>query len=367
MSTPTTTTRDENQRAESRFETICRLTKSIAANMNNSLRQIDDINMQVRLLSFNAQVQAAKAGEAGRTFSVVANEIGNLSTKTAGVAESLAAQTSQDIKQLAEISDQLASEVSGNRLVDLALTNIDLIDRNLYERSCDVRWWATDASAVDTLSNPTPEKRAFANKRLGVILDAYTVYYDIVLCDLNGNIIANGRPDRFRSNGLNVSNSAWFQEAITSTSGNQFGFQSVHASQLVSGKHILAYSCSVREQGAADGKILGVLGILFNWESLAQTIVESTPLTPEEKAATRVCIIDRNGTVLADTRREILTGRVPLESLQPIIRDRKGYRLLDSHEGPQIAALAVAPGFETYSTGWYGLIIQNSPSARKSS
>ncbi len=139
------------------------------------------------------------------------------------------------------------------------------------------------------------------------------------------------------------------------------------ASQLVSGKHILAYSCSVREQGAADGKILGVLGILFNWESLAQTIVESTPLTPEEKAATRVCIIDRNGMVLADTRREILTGRVPLESLQPIIRDRKGYRLLDSHEGPQIAALAVAPGFETYSTGWYGLIIQNSPSARKSS
>ena len=256
MSPNTPTTRDENQRNENRFETICRLTKSIAANMNNSLRQIDDINMQVRLLSFNAQVQAAKAGEAGRTFSVVANEIGNLSTKTAGVAESLAAQTSQDIKQLAEISEQLASEVSGNRLVDLALTNIDLIDRNLYERSCDVRWWATDASAVDALSNPTPEKRAHASKRLGVILDAYTVYYDIVLCDLHGNVVANGRPDRFRSAGLNVSASAWFQEAIGSTSGNQFGFQSVHASQLVAGKHILAYSCSVREQGAADGKLL---------------------------------------------------------------------------------------------------------------
>ena len=29
------------------------------------------------------------------------------------------------------------------------LTNIDLIDRNLYERSCDVRWWATDSSVVD--------------------------------------------------------------------------------------------------------------------------------------------------------------------------------------------------------------------------
>ena len=49
MSTPTTT-RDQTARNENRFETICRLAKSIAANMNNSLRQIDDINMQVRLL-----------------------------------------------------------------------------------------------------------------------------------------------------------------------------------------------------------------------------------------------------------------------------------------------------------------------------
>jgi hypothetical protein len=162
MNTNTPTTRDENQRNENRFETICRLTKSIAANMNNSLRQIDDINMQVRLLSFNAQVQAAKAGEAGRTFSVVANEIGNLSTKTAGVAESLAAQTSQDIKQLAEISDRLASEVSGNRLVDLALTNIALIDRNRYERSCDVRWWATDASAFEALSKVLKDRPSHA-------------------------------------------------------------------------------------------------------------------------------------------------------------------------------------------------------------
>jgi hypothetical protein len=358
-------TQEEGARIQNRFESIVRLTRSISANMGNSLRQIDDINMQVRLLSFNAQVQAAKAGEAGRTFAVVANEIGNLSTKTASVAESLAAQTSQDIRQLSEVSEKLASEVSGNRLVDLALTNIDLIDRNLYERSCDVRWWATDASVVDALANPTPEKKSHAAKRLGVILDAYTVYFDIVLCDTNGNVIANGRSERFHSAGANISNATWFREALASSSGNQFGFQSVHASQLVSGKPILAYSCGVRENGEANGKLLGVLGILFNWESLAQTIVESTPLDAEEKTHTRACIVDRTGTVLADTRREILTGRISLEPLQSLIQERKGYRLVDGAEGPQIVALAVAPGFETYSTGWYGVIIQNTTAARK--
>jgi hypothetical protein len=343
---------------ENQFGSIHRLSKRISSNMANSLRQIDDINMQVRLLSFNAQVQAAKAGEAGRTFSVVANEIGNLSTKTARVAESLAAETSQDIKELAEISNNLASEVSGNRLVDLALTNIDLIDRNLYERSCDVRWWATDPSVVDALANPSKETHDFASTRLGVILNAYTVYYDIVLCDMNGKIVANGRPEKFKSIDSSAAQFQWFQSAASSASGNDFGFQSVHSSSLVDNKKILAYSCGVRKDGNASGPLLGVLGVLFNWESLAQTIVQATPIPESERDCSRVCIIDRSGLILADTNCEILQHRIPLEPLQSLIKNRKGFAILDTNSQKKLYALACAPGYETYSTGWLGLIIQ---------
>jgi hypothetical protein len=28
------------------------------------------------------------------------------------------------------------------------LNAIEIIDRNLYERTCDVRWWATDSAVV---------------------------------------------------------------------------------------------------------------------------------------------------------------------------------------------------------------------------
>jgi len=349
---------DEEQSLQNWFESLNSLARRIAGNMDNSLRQIDDINMQVRLLSFNAQVQAAKAGEAGRTFSVVANEIGNLSTKTARVAESLAAETRQDIKQLAEISDRLAADVSGTRFVDLALTNIDLIDRNLYERSCDVRWWATDPSVVEALSKPGSESFRHASDRLGVILNAYTVYFDIVLCDMGGTVVANGRPDSFKSVGSSVLHCEWFQQALQSRSGNDFGFQSVHASPLVSGKNILAYSCGVRAKGEADGSLIGVLGILFNWESLAQTIVQATPIEAVDKSSVRVCIIDRAGNVLADTRREILKDRIPVELLAPLIQAGKGFRIVESPSQRQLLALATAPGYETYTTGWHGLIIQ---------
>jgi len=340
------------------IESIRHLSKSIASKMNNSLRQIDDINMRVRLLSFNAQIQAAKAGDAGRTFAVVANEIGNLSTNTARVAEGLAQETKQDITQLSDISSRLDSVVRGARLVDLAMTNIDLIDRNLYERSCDVRWWATDSSAVEALTNPGPDSSRFACERLGVILNAYTVYYDIVLCDLNGTVIANGRSGRFKSIGMNVAANDWFRKARTSASGDDFGFESVHSSPLVQGQHILAYSCGVRRNGQSNGELIGVLGILFNWEALAQTIVHRTPLSPSEKDVSRVCIIDSAGHVLADTKNAILKERINLPQLDALIHQGKGFVIGDYNGTHTLFALAVAPGYETYSTGWNSLIIQ---------
>ena len=349
----------EDHSLEYWIENIQQLSKSISSKMNNSLRQIDEINMRVRLLSFNAQIQAAKAGDAGRTFAVVANEIGNLSTNTARVAEGLAAETRHDITQLAEISNSLNKDVRGSRFVDLAHTNIDLIDRNLYERSCDVRWWATDSSAVDALKNSNPLTAKFASDRLGVILNAYTIYFDIVLCDLNGNIIANGRPNRFKSLGMNVASSEWFRKAMATNSGLEFAFETLHSSPLVQGKNILTYSCAVRQDGQNNGEIIGVLGVLFNWEGLAQTIVNRTLLTPEEKANTRVCIIDTAGTILADTNNAILQGRIPIPPIESLIVQRKGFKICEANGIRSLYALATSPGYETYSTGWLSLIVQD--------
>ena len=39
-------------------------------------------------------------------------------------------------------------------MVDLSLNAIELIDRNLYERTCDVRWWATNSAVVDCAASP---------------------------------------------------------------------------------------------------------------------------------------------------------------------------------------------------------------------
>ena len=116
--------------------------------------------------------------------------------------------------------------------------NIDLIDRCLYERTCDVRWWATDSSVVDALTQNTQEAYEHASRRMGVILGAYTVYFDLVLCDLNGRTVANGRPDLYKSVGSDQSQEKWFRDAKITDIYEGTG----QINRLVVARQILGYS-----------------------------------------------------------------------------------------------------------------------------
>lgn len=340
-------------------ERISELAALIQTRMQQSLKEIGSINTQVRILSVNAQIEAARAGDAGRSFGVVATYMGELSSRTATVADGLASGMQANIEELGQISQRLSHDVRGQRLADLALTNIDLIDRNLYERTCDVRWWATDASLVQACEHPEQADLVHhASQRMGVILDAYTVYYDLVLCTLDGHVLANGRPQQYRSAGKAVTNQEWFQAAIKTASGDEYGFEGVHPSPLVDGQRVLVYSCGVREHGLADGKLIGVLGILFNWDSLAQTVVQNTPLTDTERPLTRVLIVNKNGKVLADTAGRILTDTLSFDGFASLMDEKKGFTTADTHGSASIVAHALSPGYETYATGWHSVIIQ---------
>jgi hypothetical protein len=339
-------------------ERISSLSSELARCIAASGNEIEQINLQTRLLSFNAQIEAARAGTAGVAFGVVGQEMVSLSHRTAEAAGRLRTESQGLVSELTAISRSLSSDVRGTRLADLALVNIDLIDRNLYERSCDCRWWATDAAVVAALAQPTAASAQHAAERLAVILKAYTVYFDIVLADADGRIIANGRPDRYRSAGTNHAGAAWFRSALACASGDEFGFQSAHRSPLAGNERVLVYSCKVGRDGRADGATLGVLGVVFRWDALADTIVRQTPVDEADRPHTRACIVAPDGTLLADSAGHALEQKLDLPDRAQLFALAKGHREIQFAGRRAVVGIARSPGFETYATGWHSVVIQ---------
>ena len=194
---------------------------------------------------------------------------------------------------------------------------------------------------------------------MGVILKAYTVYFDIVLADLNGCIIANGCPETYKSTGRNESDAEWFRSAMATRSGDEFGFESVHESALAGGERVLVYSCKVCTGGRVEGPPLGVLGVVFRWDALADTIVRATPLEDSERERTRVCIVDAKGQVLADSAGRALKEKIRVDEMRAIFEQKKVYAEVTLHSERYLIGHARSPGFETYATGWHSLILRS--------
>jgi hypothetical protein len=348
------------EKKESSFtlERVAELAELLASKTESAINEIVDINDKTHVLAINALIEASRAGEKGRAFSVVAEEMSKLSSNVSDLTDKMRRESRDAIGELGNIIKMQATNVRGTRLSDLALVNVDLIDRNLYERSCDIRWWARDSSVVTALSTKTQEAYDFASMRLGVILNAYTVYYDLVLCDLEGKVVANGKPQEYKSISTNMADSEWFRTAIATGSGNEFGFQSVSACPLVNKQYALVYSCAIREGGNANGKIIGVLAAVFNWEGLAQKIMHSTPLSEEEKIVSRICLVDDDGYVLADSKERILDDTIEFTEKDTLFKEKKGFVISKYKNVESCIAHALSPGYETYASGWHSLIIQ---------
>lgn len=332
-------------------DAILKLAYEVSRVTEEKVALIDGVMQRTGVLAINARLEAARAGTSGSAFGVVAQEMSAVAGDIRNIADQLRSAVAANIEQLKHVGTQMQFEFRGERLTDLAHNAVEIMDRNLYERSCDVRWWATDIAMVEALTHPGKASAGQAQERLATILRSYTVYLDLWIADENGRIVANGRPDLYgHAVGQDVSGTDWFRRGMAAASGDDFAVCDIATNPMLGGAAVASYSTAVRAGGVRDGRKLGVMGIFFDWAPQAATIVQGVGLSAEERRTSRVMLLSADTRVLASSDgRGVLTEYFDLASEG---RERGWFRRDGS-----IVAFARTPGYETYKgLGWYGCI-----------
>lgn len=330
------------------------LSRSVLEVATRKVTAIEGITRKTKMLAMNALIEAGRAGDHGRGFAVVANEVSEISKEINTVTFALRSEITAHIDHLTSVGSDLVHSMRGQRLADLALNMIDIIDRNLYERSCDVRWWATDSAMVDCVADPGEATARQASGRLGVILESYTVYVDLWVANLKGEVLANGRPDRYPAvRGADVSGEGWFRQALATASGGDFAVGDLERNRLLNNAVVATYATAIRRDGLGDGEPIGVLGIFFDWEPQAAAVVQGVRLDEDERDRSRCLLVDARYRVIAASDGEGL-----LAEHQPLRTDGQTLGHYLDKDGRHVG-FALTPGYETYEgLGWYGVIVQ---------
>ncbi|QKF73639.1 CheW-like domain-containing protein [Aliarcobacter faecis] len=123
---------------------------------------------------WNGNIIQSKFNSTNRAFSrALLNEIGVTGNKASSSLDNLNLTIIASILKDCEFLSSLA---------------IDIMDRNLYERANDCRWWALNPYFKEVLENKLNDGKV--TESLNYINSLYTVYTNLIIFDKNGIVIA---------------------------------------------------------------------------------------------------------------------------------------------------------------------------------
>jgi len=204
------------------------------------------------------------------------------------------------------ISDLQNTVLSSNQddaafMADLA---INIMDRNLYERANDCRWWALTSAFRDILSKTkiSAEEQQKLTDILAYINNLYTVYTNLYLFDTNEKIIAVSDPRQDHLVGQQLQQESGSNVALKLDNTQQYSVSSFIKTDLYDDKETYIYNAAIRSQGSQ--KVVGGVGVVFDSEPEFLAILNDTLPKDEKSNIKEGCFAlfaERTGKIIAST------------------------------------------------------------------
>ncbi len=247
-----------------------------------------DLNRSV----WNGNVRQSSAKQAlNPSFSkILLWEISNTGARTKDVFE----------RSIANLHETVVSAILQESRF-LASLAIDIMDRNLYERANDCRWWALTSAFRELLA--LPEMPADGAARMGAILQTinglYTVYSNLVVFDTQGRVLAVSQASEAAWVGRTVG-ADWVRHVLALSDSQGYAVSPFGATPLYGGRHTYVYGAAIR---APDGdRVVGGVAIVFDGApQFAAMLKDALPCNDagELHAGCFGLFVERDGSIVA--------------------------------------------------------------------
>jgi hypothetical protein len=257
------------------------------------------IATRTNLLALNATIEAARSGEAGRGFSIVAQEVKALAHQARTSAASFRADVLDRLALGARFADEMVAEIEGARLVDLAQTIIQQIARTLATRGSHLCLLASDPMVSQATRYPSQDNMMGAVERLRILRRVSGQYLNAFVVSAEGKALFS---EDARASVLtnDFSDAEQFNRAMRSTDEDEWFTDEVWLNPWSNNRAVMVF---VKAINPGHGRRPdGVLYLEFDWEALMADVLHAPDWhSPVADDGLKISIVDPDNTLVGSS------------------------------------------------------------------